>query len=75
MSRVKDYCLLSSSIFLASALLAKCRFVSRTTTPDKAITAIKFGMAMRPLRVSAMSQARPRSIVAPTTMMMMKMIW
>ena len=52
----------------------KCRLVSLTTTPDRATRAIRLGMAMRPLRVSAMAQARSSYMVAPTKMTMMKMI-
>ena len=52
----------------------KCRLVSLTTTPDRATRAIRLGMAMRPLRVSAMAQARSSFMVAPTKMTMMKMI-
>lgn len=49
--------------------LAKYSLVALITTPDRAARAMRLGRAMRPLRVSAMSQTRPRSVVAPTTMM------
>ena len=52
----------------------KCRFVSLTTTPDRANRAIRLGMAMRPLRVSAMAQARSSFMVAPTKMTTRKRI-
>lgn len=48
--------------------LAKYSFVVLITTPDRAARAMRLGRAMRPLRVSAMSQTSPRSVVAPTTM-------
>lgn len=63
-------------IFLAYLLAfsEKCLLVSLTTTPDRAMTPIRLGIAIRPFRVSAISQARPRSMVAPTKITMMKMI-
>ena len=45
---------------------AKYSFTSFTTTPDNRKTAIKFGIAISPLNVSAIFHISPRSIVAPT---------
>ncbi len=45
---------------------AKYSFVSFTTTPDSRNTAIRLGMTMSPLKVSAMLHISPRFIVAPT---------
>ena len=42
----------------------KYSFVSLKTTGHSTIMPIRLGMAIRPLRVSAMSQARPSSMVA-----------
>ena len=39
--------------------------VSRTTVPDSKKTAIRFGMDIRPLKVSARLHKSPRSTVAP----------
>ena len=39
---------------------------SLTTTPDRRNRAIRLGMAIMPLKVSAMSHSSPRSMVAPT---------
>ena len=43
----------------------KCSLVSLATSGQRAIRAIRLGMAMRPLRVSAMFQAICSSIMAP----------
>ena len=43
----------------------KCAFVSFTTIPDSSSSAIRFGMLISPLNVSAMSQSSPKSSVAP----------
>lgn len=51
-------------------LLAKYALVHFTTTPDRRARAMRLGSAMRPFRVSAMSQTNSRSTVAPTTMTM-----
>ena len=45
---------------------AKYSFTSFTTTPDSRKTAIRFGITIRPLNVSAIFHIRPSSIVAPT---------
>ena len=45
---------------------AKYSFTCFTTTPDNRKTAIKFGIAISPLNVSAIFHISPRSIVAPT---------
>ena len=45
---------------------AKYSFVIFTTTPDSRNTAIRLGMTMSPLKVSAMLHISPRFIVAPT---------
>ena len=50
--------------------LAKYALVHFTTTPDRRARAMRLGSAMRPFRVSAMSQTNSRSTVAPTTMTM-----
>ena len=52
-------------------LSAKYSFVSFATTPERAKRAMKFGMAMRPLKVSAMSHTTSSEATAPTTTMMM----
>ena len=52
-------------------LSAKNSFVSFATTPERAKRAMKFGMAMRPLKVSAMSHTTSSEATAPTTTMMM----
>ncbi len=43
----------------------KYSFVSSTTLPESRKSAIRFGIAMRPLKVSAMLHIRPRFAVAP----------
>ena len=50
--------------------LVKYALVHFTTTPDRRARAMRLGSAMRPFRVSAMSQTNSRSTVAPTTMTM-----
>ena len=45
--------------------LAKYSFTSFTTTPDSRKTAIRFGMDIKPLNVSAILHNSPRSTVAP----------
>ena len=45
--------------------------VSFATTPDRANRAIKFGIAMRPLNVSAISHTTSRDATAPITTTMM----
>ncbi len=44
---------------------AKYSFTSFTTVPDKRKTAIRFGIAISPLNVSAMLQRSPKLAVAP----------
>ena len=44
---------------------AKNSLVSLTTVPESSSSASRFGMLIRPLKVSAMLHSRPRSIVAP----------
>ena len=44
---------------------AKYSFVSPTTVPDSSSNAMRFGMLIRPLKVSAMLHSSPRSTVAP----------
>ena len=39
--------------------------VSLTTVPESSSNAIRLGMLIRPLKVSAMLHSRPRSTVAP----------
>lgn len=41
-------------------------FTSLNTVPDRRNSAIRFGITIMPLNVSAMLQSSPRSIVAPT---------
>ena len=43
-----------------------------TTVPDKASTPMRFGIIIRPLKVSERSHARPSFMVAPTTVMQTK---
>ena len=58
--------------YFASLFLSKkYSFVSFATTPDRANRAIKFGIAMRPLNVSAMSHTTSSDATAPTTTTMM----
>lgn len=45
--------------------VVKYSFTSFTTTPDRRNTAIRFGIAIRPLKVSAIFHKSPRSTVAP----------
>ena len=45
---------------------AKYSFVIFTTTPDSRNTAIRLGMTMSPLKVSAMLHISPKFMVAPT---------
>ena len=52
--------------------LKKYSFVSLATTPDRANTAMKFGMAMSPLKVSAMSHTTSIDETEPITTTMMK---
>ena len=40
-----------------------------TTVPDSASTPMRFGIIIRPLKVSDRSQARPSFMVEPTTVM------
>lgn len=44
---------------------AKNSFVSFATVPDSRSRAMRFGMLISPLKVSAMLHSRPRSTVAP----------
>ena len=44
---------------------AKNSLVSLTTVPESSSNASRFGMLIRPLKVSAMLHSRPRSTVAP----------
>ena len=50
------------------------KLTQRMTTPDSPTSATRFGNAMRPLSVSAMSHARDRFIVAPTMQIKTKTI-
>lgn len=43
----------------------KYSFTNLMTVPESRKTAIRFGMDIRPLKVSAILHSRPRSIVAP----------
>ena len=45
---------------------SKYSFTSFTTTPDNKNTAIRFGITISPLNVSAMFHISPRFMVAPT---------
>ena len=45
--------------------LAKNSFTSLTTVPESSSSAIRLGMDIKPLKVSAMLHSRPRSTVAP----------
>lgn len=47
-------------------LSSKYSFTSFTTTPDNKNTAIRFGITISPLNVSAMFHISPRFMVAPT---------
>ena len=47
--------------------LKKYSFVSFATAPDSANSAMKFGMAIRPLNVSAMSHTTSSDATAPIT--------
>ena len=51
--------------FYFALSVAKYSFVRRTTVPDSKNSAIKFGIAIRPLKVSAILHIRPRFAVAP----------
>ena len=44
---------------------AKNSLVSLTTVPESSSNAMRLGMLIRPLKVSAMLHSRPRSTVAP----------
>ena len=57
--------------FFSLSLSKKYSFVSFATTPDRANRAMKFGIAMRPLNVSAMSHTTSSDATAPTTTTMM----
>ena len=61
--------------FCRGVVFPKYSFVSFATTPDSANNAIKLGMAIKPLKVSARSHATSREVVAPTTIMMTKISW
>jgi len=61
---------LQKSYFL---FFSKCAFVSLNTTGLSAISAIRLGSAIRPLRVSAMSHASWSFMVVPTIMNRQKM--
>lgn len=54
-----------SPVFRTVPFPGKCSFVSFTTIPDSSSSAIRFGMLISPLNVSAMSQSSPKSSVAP----------
>ena len=65
----KNVLFASSRLFFtvdAAPSPAKYSFTSFTTTPESKNTAIRFGMTIRPLKVSAMLHISPRFIVAPT---------
>ncbi len=51
----------------AYLFFAKNSFVIEMTTPERPSSAIRFGIAIRPLSVSAISQTRLSSSVAPMT--------
>ena len=53
---------------------AKCSLVSLITTGESANNAMKFGIAIRPLKVSAISHTASIGLTQPTTMMMQKKI-
>ena len=55
----------SAKFYFADFSLSKYSLASLITVPDNKRTAIKLGITIRPLNVSAMFQIRPRSIVAP----------
>ena len=48
-----------------SFLLSKCFLVASTTTLERAVRAIRFGIAIRALKVSASNQTIPISETAP----------
>ena len=54
------------SVGYGEAAGAELTITSFTTTPESKNTAIRFGMTIRPLKVSAMLHISPRFIVAPT---------
>ena len=60
------------SYFLTLSTLAKYSFVSFATVPDRANRAIKLGIAIRPLKVSATSQTTSKDVMAPMTTTGMK---
>ena len=64
-------CARASFYCFSLVLSAKYSFVSFATMPERAKRAMKFGMAMRPLKVSAMSHTTSSEATAPTTTMMM----
>ena len=54
----------SGSFYVTTS--SKYSFTSFTTTPDNKNTAIRFGITISPLNVSAMFHISPRFMVAPT---------
>ena len=69
-SVIRDSFFYRYSVSSREVPLVKYALVHFTTTPDRRARAMRLGSAMRPFRVSAMSQTNSRSTVAPTTMTM-----
>ena len=51
--------------FVVEIFDLKYSFVNFTTVPERRNTAIKFGIAIKPLQVSEIPQINPRSATAP----------
>lgn len=65
--RMRCYCTAKTRGCQRRLSFEKYSRVSFATTPDRAKSATKFGIAIRPLKVSAMSQTKSTGCVAPTT--------
>ena len=63
-----------SAYFLSLSTFEKCSLVSWATTGHRTRTPIRLGIAIRPLRVSAISHARDSFMVAPISRKTTKMI-
>ena len=64
-----------SCLALARSTPRKCSLVILNITGLSAKSAMKFGIAMRPLSVSAMFQTKSSEETLPTTITMMKISW
>ena len=66
LSQIKELFRISADVFdYCFPSVSKYSFTRRTTVPERRNRAIRFGMAIRPLKVSAILHIRPRSAVAP----------